>query len=428
LKYKKSAQHADAIRLFAIRAVEGLCCDRHISQILGKLDIGKKLTEQIQSPPVLEGNSALHMRFCEHAFALITHSFSHAGGGSTAMPGLGFSTLAASGLLPGGTVVQEGGPHAMMTPRSGYGAMSSLRRLKDPILNKLTHAAIVANTTISFDEGELLLLIRNYLQDKGLSQTAGMLELEGQAKLTIGDQPHPAPPGVALHTMDDGTVIPALLHGTTPSTLGKKLKFGSDNSGGRGSFMATGAGERSSPTPQSPLKIALVGKGVKRKLSLSSHDSSSSSYSPAPPLPADPTTDGSVGAMAALGDGAAAAWQWDNSPFKKQKRWTQYTPVTDFLLRRQPAVLTSLDHPALVPSSATKKVDCTHVCGVVCVCVCTCCMYTCTHMSVYVHMFVRVHYVYVYITIHMYVYVIVYAYVYVCVCVCMYVCMYMHNT
>ncbi|KAF1788120.1 Tetratricopeptide repeat [Phytophthora cactorum] len=73
LRYKRSVQNADAIRLLATRALLGLSRDRHISQILEKMQVGQLLSDMIRSDPVLEENADIHVRFRESALDLISH-------------------------------------------------------------------------------------------------------------------------------------------------------------------------------------------------------------------------------------------------------------------------------------------------------------------------------------------------------------------
>ncbi|CAI5709200.1 unnamed protein product [Peronospora effusa] len=60
LRYKRSVQNADAIRLLSTRALLGLSRDRHISQILEKMQVGQLLSDMIRSDPVLEENADIH--------------------------------------------------------------------------------------------------------------------------------------------------------------------------------------------------------------------------------------------------------------------------------------------------------------------------------------------------------------------------------
>jgi len=138
LRYKRSVQNADAIRLLATRALLGLSRDRHISQILEKMQVGQLLSDMIRSDPVLEENADIHVRFRESALDLISHV-----------------THRASNVV--------------------------INEATDPTVRKIEKASIVANTKISYDENELLRLIHDHLVTKGLNNAASALL--GEAKI-----------------------------------------------------------------------------------------------------------------------------------------------------------------------------------------------------------------------------------------------------
>lgn len=132
LRYKRSVQNADAIRLLSTRALLGLSRDRHISQILEKMQVGQLLSDMIRSDPVLEENADIHVRFRESALDLISHV-----------------THRASNVV--------------------------INEATDPTVRKIEKASIVANTKISYDENELLRLIHDHLVTKGLHHAASAL-------------------------------------------------------------------------------------------------------------------------------------------------------------------------------------------------------------------------------------------------------------
>ncbi|KAL4147685.1 hypothetical protein PRNP1_011439 [Phytophthora ramorum] len=132
LRYKRSVQNADAIRLLATRALLGLSRDRHISQILEKMQVGQLLSDMIRSDAVLEENADIHVRFRESALDLISHV-----------------THRASNVV--------------------------INEATDPTVKKIEKASIVASTKISYDENELLRLIHDHLVTKGLHQAASAL-------------------------------------------------------------------------------------------------------------------------------------------------------------------------------------------------------------------------------------------------------------
>ncbi|GMF21926.1 unnamed protein product [Phytophthora lilii] len=132
LRYKRSVQNADAIRLLATRALLGLSRDRHISQILEKMQVGQLLSDMIRTDPVLEENADIHVRFRESALDLISHV-----------------THRASNVV--------------------------INEATDPTVRKIEKASIVANTKIAYDENELLRLIHDHLVTKGLHHAASAL-------------------------------------------------------------------------------------------------------------------------------------------------------------------------------------------------------------------------------------------------------------
>uniref|UniRef100_M4BJU9 Uncharacterized protein n=1 Tax=Hyaloperonospora arabidopsidis (strain Emoy2) TaxID=559515 RepID=M4BJU9_HYAAE len=132
LRYKRSVQNADVIRLLATRALLGLSRDRHISQIIEKMQVGQLLSDMIRSDPVLEENADIHVRFRESALDLISHV-----------------THRASSVV--------------------------INEATDPTVKKIEKASIVAHTKISYDENELLRLIHDHLLKKGLRHAAAAL-------------------------------------------------------------------------------------------------------------------------------------------------------------------------------------------------------------------------------------------------------------
>ncbi|KAL3672566.1 hypothetical protein V7S43_001861 [Phytophthora oleae] len=161
LRYKRSVQNADAIRLLATRALLGLSRDRHISQILEKMQVGQLLSDMIRSDPVLEENADIHVRFRESALDLISHV-----------------THRASNVV--------------------------INEATDPTVRKIEKASIVANTKISYDENELLRLIHDHLVTKGLHVAASALVDE--AKITVESPRKVSFAGDAQPARTDGTI------------------------------------------------------------------------------------------------------------------------------------------------------------------------------------------------------------------------------
>jgi hypothetical protein len=135
LRYKRSVQNADAIRLLATRVLLGLSRDRQIAQILEKMQIGQLLSDLIRQEPVLEENADLHVRFRECAMDLIS-------------------------------LVTHRAPSAVINEAA------------DPTVRKIEKASIVAQTKINYDSQELLRIIHEHLLSRGLDKAADVLAKE----------------------------------------------------------------------------------------------------------------------------------------------------------------------------------------------------------------------------------------------------------
>ncbi|CAH0480004.1 unnamed protein product [Peronospora belbahrii] len=175
LRYKRSVQNADAIRLLATRALLGLSRDRHISQILEKMQVGQLLSDMIRSDPVLEENADIHVRFRESALDLISHV-----------------THRASCVV--------------------------INEATDPTVRKIEKASIVANTKIFYDENELLRLIHDHLVTKGFHHAASALVDEAKVpadrarKASFAGDTQPCWPD---KTEDNGGTLPLISKGAT---------------------------------------------------------------------------------------------------------------------------------------------------------------------------------------------------------------------
>nr|CCA14268.1 conserved hypothetical protein [Albugo laibachii Nc14] len=140
LRYKRSVKNADIIRLLATRTLLGLARDRHITQILEKMQLGQLLSDLIRTEPVLEENTDVHVRFREAALDLIS-------------------------------CVTERAPTTVITEAT------------DPTVRKIGKANIVAETKITYDEMELLRLIQDHLATVGLDKVAEALAKEANLPL-----------------------------------------------------------------------------------------------------------------------------------------------------------------------------------------------------------------------------------------------------
>lgn len=137
LRYKRSVQNADGIRLLATRALLGLSRDRQIAQILEKMQLGQLLSDLIRNEPVLEENADLHLRFRESALDLISQ-------------------------------VTHRAPNTVINEAT------------DPTVRKIEKARIVAQTEITYDPNELLRLIHDHLVANGLTGAASALISEAK--------------------------------------------------------------------------------------------------------------------------------------------------------------------------------------------------------------------------------------------------------
>lgn len=137
LRYKRSVQNADGIRLLATRALLGLSRDRQIAQILEKMQLGQLLSDLIRNEPVLEENADLHLRFRESALDLISQ-------------------------------VTHRAPNTVINEAT------------DPTVRKIEKARIVAQTEITYDPNELLRLIHDHLVANGLTNAASALVKEAK--------------------------------------------------------------------------------------------------------------------------------------------------------------------------------------------------------------------------------------------------------
>ncbi|ETW05220.1 hypothetical protein, variant 2 [Aphanomyces invadans] len=140
LRYKRSLQQADAIRLLATQALLGLSKDRHVTQILEQMQIGQLLSDLIRAEPVLEENADVQAKFRVCALDLISH-------------------------------VTHRAPSA------------TIHEATDPTVRKIEKANIVAATRITYNPTELLVMIHEHLKANGLHHAADALEREAALKL-----------------------------------------------------------------------------------------------------------------------------------------------------------------------------------------------------------------------------------------------------
>ncbi|KAG7267288.1 hypothetical protein CRUP_000286 [Coryphaenoides rupestris] len=147
LMVKMPITDADQIRALACKALVGLSRSSSVRQIISKLPLfSSGHIQQLMKEPVLQDKRNKHVKFCKFAAELIER-------------------ISGKPLLIG----------------------------TDVSLAWLQRANVVAQSRISFPEKELLLLIRNHLVAKGLSDTANALTKEADLPMAIlsHHQAHP---------------------------------------------------------------------------------------------------------------------------------------------------------------------------------------------------------------------------------------------
>lgn len=163
LTIKMPITDADQIRALACKALVGLARSTTVRQIISKLPLfSSGQIQQLMKEPVLQDKRNDHVRFCKFAAELIEQ-------------------VSGKPLLIG----------------------------TDVSLARLQRANVVAQTRITFPEKELLLLIRNHLLLKGLTDTASALTKE--ADLPMGIHSH-------SHSHSHASVVPFSQSVSTPPT------------------------------------------------------------------------------------------------------------------------------------------------------------------------------------------------------------------
>lgn len=161
LTIKMPITDADQIRALACKALVGLARSTTVRQIISKLPLfSSGQIQQLMKEPVLQDKRNDHVRFCKFAAELIEQ-------------------VSGKPLLIG----------------------------TDVSLARLQRANVVAQTRITFPEKELLLLIRNHLLSKGLTDTASALTKEADL-----------PMGIHSHSHSHASVAPFSQPVSTPPT------------------------------------------------------------------------------------------------------------------------------------------------------------------------------------------------------------------
>uniref|UniRef100_A0A8B9L5M4 DDB1- and CUL4-associated factor 1 n=1 Tax=Astyanax mexicanus TaxID=7994 RepID=A0A8B9L5M4_ASTMX len=144
LTVKMPITDADQIRALSCKALVGLARSATVRQIISKLPLfSSGQIQQLMKEPVLQDKRSEHVRFCKYAAELIEQ-------------------VSGKPLLIG----------------------------TDVSLARLQRANVVAQSRITFPEKELLLLIRNHLMSKGLSDTASALTKEADLPMAIHTHSH----------------------------------------------------------------------------------------------------------------------------------------------------------------------------------------------------------------------------------------------
>lgn len=144
LTIKMPITDADQIRALACKALVGLARSATVRQIISKLPLfSSGQIQQLMKEPVLQDKRSEHVRFCKYAAELIEQ-------------------ISGKPLLIG----------------------------TDVSLARLQRANVVAQSRITFPEKELLLLIRNHLLSKGLTDTAAALTKEAELPMSIHSLSH----------------------------------------------------------------------------------------------------------------------------------------------------------------------------------------------------------------------------------------------
>lgn len=161
LTIKMPITDADQIRALACKALVGLARSATVRQIISKLPLfSSGQIQQLMKEPVLQDKRNDHVRFCKFAAELIEQ-------------------VSGKPLLIG----------------------------TDVSLARLQRANVVAQTRITFPEKELLLLVRNHLLSKGLTDTASALTKEADL-----------PMGIHSHSHGHASVVPFSQSVSTPPT------------------------------------------------------------------------------------------------------------------------------------------------------------------------------------------------------------------
>ncbi|XP_036434550.1 DDB1- and CUL4-associated factor 1 isoform X3 [Colossoma macropomum] len=192
LTVKMPITDADQIRALACKALVGLARSATVRQIISKLPLfSSGQIQQLMKEPVLQDKRSEHVRFCKYAAELIEQ-------------------VSGKPLLIG----------------------------TDVSLARLQRANVVAQSRITFPEKELLLLIRNHLLSKGLTDTASALTKEAELPMGIHTHSHthagvapfaavtmatPPSPAAIPRTPRLANGVAARLGGHTPHTVTSPL-------------------------------------------------------------------------------------------------------------------------------------------------------------------------------------------------------------
>ncbi|KJE91041.1 hypothetical protein, variant [Capsaspora owczarzaki ATCC 30864] len=205
---------ADVIRALACRALVGVARDGEILQLLSRLQLTTELSEMMREPV----NPA-------------TSAMAHAS----------FRQLAAS----------------LVATLTGRNALAIRNEVANNSLQQLDRAAIVASTEVSYSDDELMVLIFNHLQSKGLTSSAEALRREARLQTGPGALGHAGadagragiPANVRSNSNAGGAVAAdAMLSLETTPSVSRSASYIAAGAGGEPSSMSLAVNSHAAAT------------------------------------------------------------------------------------------------------------------------------------------------------------------------------------
>lgn len=195
MSIKTPITDADSIRALACKALLGLSRSETVRQIIGKLPLFTNgQLQYLMKEPVLQDKQQEFVKFCRYASELLER---------------------VSGKLTSANF--------------------------DASLDEIRRADIVAQTKIRYSEKELLILIHDHLQKSGLTETAGILQREGNLpRCSTPPMVHPTSPQLYLTPQ------------TTPSRIPRQFNSVSAHACSSAPSLPSSGGTSQSSTPCTP--------------------------------------------------------------------------------------------------------------------------------------------------------------------------------